>query len=55
MSYPRENMIDVLRVAIYHRAEYEKQQFGQNFESDFVAGMRIVLEALERGEELRLT
>jgi hypothetical protein len=55
MTYPRENLIDVLRVAIYHRSEYEKQEFGKDYESAFVAGMRIVLEALERGEELRLT
>jgi hypothetical protein len=55
MSYPRENLIDVLRVAIYHRSEYEKREYGQTYESAFVAGMRTVLEALERGEELRLT
>lgn len=54
MSYPRENLIDVLRVAIHYQSEHEKN-YGPNYESAFVAGMRKVLEALERGEELRLT
>lgn len=62
MNYPRQNLIDALRVAIESQAEAEQQhaiqKHGmplQKFESAFVAGMKQVKEALERGESLYLT
>jgi hypothetical protein len=55
VNYPTENLIDALKVAIHCQSEEEKRRNGPNFESAFVAGMRTVKEALERGEPLRLT
>lgn len=55
MNYPRENLITALRVAIDSQSEGEHEERGPKFESCFVAGMKQVKEALERGEQLRLT
>lgn len=55
MNYPRENLIRALQIAIIARTEDEEQAGGEGYESAFVAGMKQVKEALERGENLRLT
>lgn len=46
----RENLISALREAIMSRSNWEREQYGENYESCLVAGWKEILEFLSNGE-----
>ena len=54
MEMLRENLKIALNVAIGEQQRYERVEIGFDKDSSLLAGWRQVLEALNRGEEVRI-
>jgi hypothetical protein len=54
MKMLRSNFETALTMALRERQAYEQWAYGADFESAFVAGLRAVLEAINRGERITI-
>jgi hypothetical protein len=54
MRMLKENFISALRIAIYDREKFEKNIYGEYFESALLAGWKEVLEKAKDGEKITI-